>query len=335
MNPSELFILPEALPVLLLVPFLWILLRRLDRDGEKRLLSLIGPVVKRLAPELHLRERRLGRWLAAAAFLLAVVALLQPVAGSGGPTMELRGGDVLVCLDVSRSMLAGDTAPSRLERAKQEISLMADHLRGGRLGLVAFAGEAELISPLTGDMDSYLSLLEKTDPLSVRLGGTDLGVALETALRFLDDASWSTKTVLLITDGEDLEGRGQLAAEKCREQGVTVHCVGIGSEAGSKIVIDSEGEESFLLDRTGIEVVTSLRSQSLGRLAATTGGLYREAGARSTPIVDLYEEEIVPKAQSTFESEERRRQGNRYQWPLLVAFLLWLMELGLTDRMKR
>lgn len=335
MSLRELFILPEAIPLLLLVPLVWFLLRSLDRAGEKRLASLVGPVVKRLAPDLGAKERRLRRHLVVAGFFLALVALLQPVRGAGGPTVELRGVDLMVCLDVSQSMLARDMPPSRLERARAEIAALADNVPLARLGLVVFAGEARLLSPLTTDMKSYLSILSGADPLSVRRGGTDLGGALERALKALDESRGGSAAMLLITDGEDLGERGLSLAKKCGQSNAKIFCVGFGSVEGSKIAIDTEGEEVFLRDREGREVVSSMDSSGLRRIAEAAGGEFVEAGTRMMPLVELFEKRIAPLACSTFQSEERRRHGNRYQWPLLAAFFLWLLELCLTDRMKK
>ena len=138
----------------------------------------------------------------------------------------------------------------------------------------------------------------------------------------------------MITDGEDLEQSGLRVAEQCREQGITVHCVGFGSTLGSKIALEVEGVEEFLRDRAGNDVISAMDSASLRRIAATTGGEFIDAGRRPRLLLELYKERILPMARKAFESEERRERKNRFQWPLLAAFVLWTLELCLTDRKR-
>lgn len=320
---------PEALPLLLLAPLAWFVMRALQKGREKKLEQLVGPEVRRLAPDLGNRSAR--RWLACAALLLALIAVLQPLWGEGVAKIEQRGIDMLVCLDVSRSMLARDLEPSRLERAKLEIRSLAGRARGDRLGLVVFAGEARLVSPLTRDMESFMELVDMASPLSVERGGTDIGAALEKALDALAGSSGDHEVVLLFTDGEDLEQKGLAAAERCRERNITVHCIGLGSARGSKIALGTG--EGFLMDRSGNEVVSIMDPNALLRIAATAGGAFMDAGAR--PVLKLYEKEIQGKAQKTFDIEGRRERRMRFQWPLLAAFLLWIVEMSFTDRKIR
>jgi Ca-activated chloride channel family protein len=320
-----------ALPVILLAPVAWLVLRMVDRARAERLERLVGPRVRALTggPDAH---RRLRRTLLCGGLLLALVAAAQPRWGDPDDAHTQRGVDVLVCLDVSRSMLARDQAPDRLSAARREILALAERARGDRLGLVAFAGEAALAAPLTSDMESFASLLAQTGPLSVQRGGTDLGAALETALAALPTETGEHEVVLLLTDGEDIEGRGLQVAGRLAERGVAVHCVGFGSLRGSKITIERDGVESFLRDRAGSEVVSAMDPASLRRIAEVTGGDFLVAERRPQPLVELYETRVLPMARKTFEERRRRELPNRYQWALAAAFALWILELCLTDR---
>ena len=310
------FLWPEALPLLLLVPLAGLSFWALDRARARRLAPAVGPRAPMLAP---VRRRRVWFTLA---LLCAVLAVLQPAWGGGARALDSRGLDILVCLDVSRSMLARDLEPSRLERARREISALAERTEGDRLGLVVFAGDARLAVPLTRDMDSFRELVGLAGPLSVMRGGTDLGAALSTAL-----GSGDPDVVLLLTDGEDHEGKGRQVAETA---GVPVHCVGLGSRRGAKIPVDG----AFLRDRTGAEVVSALDPATLRRIAAATGGSFRDAHARPRALVELYEERILPMARETLEAKERRERENRFQWPLLAAFLFLMVDLWLHDRRR-
>jgi Ca-activated chloride channel family protein len=203
-------------------------------------------------------------------------------------------------------MLARDVAPDRLSRAKGEIRALAEGAKGDRLGLVVFAGEARAMVPLTEDMTSFLELLDLADPTSVARGGTDLGAALEAALDVLQGRRG---TVLLFTDGEDLGGRGLLAARLLAERGVEVSCIGLGTELGSKITTGG----GFVRDRSGEEVVSALDARGLRAIAEATGGTF----LASAPTISVTRRATAPE-----------RRENRYQWFLAGAVLLWLWDLS-------
>ena len=304
MTFESLFACPEALPLLLVGPAAWVALRAIDGWRVRRLARVVGPRVETLARDFSPGRRQTRRWLTVGALLLASVAALQPMWGEASSSVEQRGVDILICLDVSRSMLARDLAPDRLRRARAEIRGLAERARGDRIGLVAFAGEARLVAPLTQDLGSLVEILELVDPLTIEKGGTDLGSALEIALAGLRGASGDHETVLLLTDGEDLGGRGLEVARRCRERGITVHAVGFGSALGAKIPIDRGGREGYLRDRLGKEVISALDPTSLRLIAETTGGAY-VSGSRVDPLVELYERRILPMARKAFEFSGR------------------------------
>jgi Ca-activated chloride channel family protein len=316
---------PDALPLLALAPAVWILLALAERGRRRRLRRLAGPRAPSLAAERSGRARALGRALTATGLLLLLVALLGPLWGARD--VERRGVDLVLCLDVSRSMLARDVEPDRLAAARAEIRALAERARGDRLALVAFAGEARTLCPLTDDMASFVDLLELATPLAVRRGGSDLAAALETAMGLLPGRTGEHEAIVLLTDGEDLAGRGLAAARRSRELGITVHCVGYGTALGSKIAVG----DKYLRDRSGVEVVSALDAPSLDRIADATGGAFAEAPA----LLRLYEEKILPLAPLSFAATEERRQENRFQIPLLAAILLWLADLSLSDRRRR
>ena len=329
------FLRPEAWPVLLLVPAAGFLLWRLDLRRLRRALLVFGARAPRLASGPTAGRLRLRLALSVGALLLAALAVLEPAWGEGSRTAEQRGVDILVCLDVSRSMLARDIAPSRLGAAQREIRALAETVTGDRLGLVVFAGDARLMAPLTQDRDTFAALVDLADPEAVGVGGTDLGAALTAALEALAGATGDHEVVLLLTDGEDLEGRGARVAQTCREAGITVHCIGFGSPRGAKITLGGEGGESFLRDGTGRDVVSAMDPASLRRIAEVTGGTFVEAGGAGRPLVDLHEDRILPMARKALETEGTLERENRFQWVLLPAFLLWVTGLALSDRRGR
>lgn len=334
MSFADLFAAPEAALLLLLVPALWFLLHYMDRARGERLASAIGSSSDRLISDFAIEQRRARRRLMNLGFILAVFAVMQPLWGVDFRKYEQRGVDILICLDVSRSMLARDLPPNRLGAAHAQIRELSEQVSGDRLGLVAFAGEAKLTVPLTKDMGSFAELVEATDELSVERGGTDLGAALEAALAGLEGATGDHEAILLISDGEDLEQRGLRVAELCRQRNITIHCLGLGSALGSKITLQEQGRETFLRSASGDEVVSALDASGLKRIAERTGGVYLNASSRDQALIDLYRQRILPMARKSFEAEERSERQNRFQWPLLLAFLFWMLELRLTERRR-
>lgn len=331
---SDLFARPECLPLLLLAPLAYALLVARDRARARRRLRAFGPRESELAPDPRPAETRLRRALLAAALALALLAAAAPLIGEGPVLAPPRGADVVVALDVSRSMLARDVPPTRLERARREIRALASRARGDRLSLVLFAGEARLVAPLTEDASSFAEILDLADETSVARGGTDLGAAIEASLAALAGATGDHAAIVLVTDGEDLEAKGLRAAAACAERGITVHAVGIGSAIGSKIAVEGEGGETFLRDATGREVVSAMDPESLRRIAAATGGEFVDAGSLPEPLAQLHERRIVPMARRAFEAGEERERVPRFQWPLALAIVLLLAELALAERRK-
>ncbi len=332
---------PERLPWLLLAPLVWLLLRTLDRMRTRRVAALVGPRVSVVAAERSQARRATHRGLLALGLLAGLSACVHPTWGGDAPEIEPRGADVVVCLDVSRSMLARDVAPTRLARAQAEVRALCERARGDRLALVAFAGEARLLVPLTPDLRSLATLSDLADPSSVRRGGTDLGSALEAALAALEGRPPDTASVIVLTDGEDLGAPGPTgpsagaAADACARRGIVVHGVAVGTALGGKIPLETEGGTVFLRDRGGSDVVSTVDAAGLRRLAGRTGGAFVDATTTPRALVSLYEDHILPRAREATASEGRRRREDRFQGPLLLAIALFLADLALADRRRR
>lgn len=328
------FLRPLALLALAAVPAVAWLLRHLDAAGARRTQETAGLRAHLAAPALAASRRGLRAALFAGGLVLGVVALAGPVWGASARDIEHRGADVVVCLDVSRSMLARDVAPSRLDRARAEIAALAGRAQGDRLALVAFAGEARMLVPLTRDGATLAEVARHADPLSVAKGGTDLGAALDAALAALEGGEGGAEAIVLLSDGEDLGGAGLRAADRCRARGIAVHCAALGTALGSKVALDGPGGPQFLRDRSGAEVVSALDAASLRRIAEVSGGTFVDASAAPGALTLVYEESLLPLARRTFDSERRRRREDRFQWPLLGALVLWLLEMCLPDRRR-
>ncbi len=319
---SAWFLHPAAWPILGLAIVVCVLLMTLRRRRLRRLRATLGRRWDQLAP------RRRGGWAwFGAGTGLALIALLQPLGAETTRRVEERGIDILFCLDVSNSMFARDAAPHRLEAAKREITDLLERAPGDRFGLVVFAGDARLIAPLTRDRASMRQLLASASPLSVETGGTDLSAALERAGQALTNATGEHESIVLLTDGEDHGGRGALAAQTLSARGISVHAVGVGSVRGAKIPMRGGRHESYLRDRAGQDVISALDTRGLTDLARAGNGTYRTVNKNGTTLRALYDDALAPLARKSMLAREKRARENRYQWPLLLAFLCWIMDL--------
>ncbi len=274
--------------------------------------------------------------LGAAGILFLALATLGPVRGYTYRAVSRKGLDLVLCLDTSRSMLAQDLRPSRLERAKREVVGLLDVLRDDRVALVAFSGDTRDVAPLTRDRGTLEGLLAYVTPEDNREGGTDLAAALERALQLFDGRTGAHEAIVLLTDGEDLEGKAAAQAEEAVKRNIRVFVVGVGTEAGGKIpVLDEGGRSGFLRDPEGNEVVTKLGRESLAALAARTGGEFLSAEQSPTPLEDLYRARITGIEGREIEGGERRVPYDRFQWPLALGIACLLAEIFLRQRAPR
>jgi len=273
--------------------------------------------------------------VAALAVLLLALAALGPVRGYTYRSVSRRGLDLVLCLDTSRSMLAQDLRPSRLERAKREVVGLLDHLRGDRVALVAFSGDARDVAPLTRDRQTLERLLAFVTPEDNHEGGTNLAAAIDHALELFDGRTGAHEAVVLLTDGEDLEGEAAARADEASRRGIRIFVVGVGTEAGGKIPIVEGGVSSFLRDENGQEVVTRLERESLVALAEKTGGDFLSAEESPTALEDLYRARVSRIQGREIEGGERRVPYDRFQWPLALALACLVAEPVLRARARR
>lgn len=288
---------------------------------------------RRFLPEFA-ESRAIARaLLAVLAVGLLAVASSGPVRGFSEVALRRRGLDLVCCLDTSRSMLVRDLRPDRLTRARREIAGLIDRLQGDRVALVAFAGEARDVAPLTDDRTTLRALLERVSPADNTQGGTDLGAALSRALELFDGRTGAHEAIVVVTDGEDLEGRGLEVARAAAERGIRIYVVGMGTETGGKIpTVGSDGSERFVTDESGAEVVSALGGAGLAEIAAVSGGEFLPATRSATPLEDLYVHRISKLERRELEGGFERIPHDRYQWFLALAFACMAVEVGLRER---
>lgn len=313
--------------------FLWAAWRRRDalrRFGE-------GEVAMRLVAVVSARRRRWKAAAVVAGIMLLAFALAGPRYGTQLREVKREGIDLVIALDVSASMLAEDVAPNRLSRAKNELKKLLDELRGDRVGLVIFAGDAFIQCPLTSDYSALRLFLDVAGPGMIPTPGTDFSAALDVAMDAFEKSSapsgeQPTRAILFVSDGENHVADIDEMAAAARREGIVVFSTGVGETIGSPIPIyHNERRVGYKEDSEGKIVQTRLEESALRELASD-GGYFRIARTSSslpgimTALGRLERQEL---AREEFEEYEER-----FQWPLALALLLLGAERVFTDRRR-
>ncbi len=306
--------------------------RRRRRDLEQFATESILPD---LTATLSEPRRRGKRWLLLSAAALGFIALAGPEIGFDWEETQRRGIDVLIAVDVSRSMMARDIQPDRLRRAKLAVDDLVQRLGGDRVGLIAFAGTAFLQCPLTLDHAAFDRSLAALEPGIISAPGSNLASALDVAAKALESEAKNVKLLILFSDGEDLRGGALAAAERAAEDGILVFTVGVGTPAGELIPIADGPDGSFVKDESGRIVKSRLDEATLRKLAETTDGFYVPLGARAEGIDEIVERALAPIPREELASRLRQVPRNRYQWPLALALLLLAIEPFVGERRGR
>lgn len=304
--------------------------RALRIFAAEHLLGALAPDVSRARPIIK-------RILVLGAMIALILALIGPRWGLYWTEVQQRQLDLVVCLDVSNSMLAEDAGMSRLARAKDDIKRLLDQLHGTMIGLVVFAGSSDLACPLTDDYDFYRLALDDVGPHSVTKGGTDIGAALAAAVKAFGDERRQQRAILLMTDGEDQGDAAVKQARKAFEQGMIVYTIGIGDDQrGALIPIEKEGRRTYVM-HDGQQVWSKADPIKLTEIAHAGGGEYRPSGqvsATQRTLEWIYAERLLPMEKRLMEQKQRQERYPRFHWPATVALLLLMIE-ALTGERRR
>lgn len=283
-------------------------------------------------------RRRWKAILVSVAFGFGIIALARPGWNPKPKRIERHGRDVVFLLDVSKSMLAEDLVPNRLERAKLAIRDCVDRLEGDRVGLVAFAGTASVKCPLTLDYGFFRMILDTITTDSITRGGTMIGDAVRRVLdEVFDDQFKKYKDIVLITDGEDHDSFPVQAAEQAGEKGVRIIAIGLGDESeGKRIpVTDERGRRSFL-QHDGEEVWSRLDADTLRKMVnASANGKYLNVSTGTIDLGAVYTRLIASAEKREVESKMVKRYEEKFQIFLTVTFVLLCMELVVSERQRR
>jgi len=279
--------------------------------------------------------RRLQRCLLSLAVALLAVALAGPQWGYRWEVLNSRGNEIAFALDTSRSMLTPDMKPDRLTRAKLAIDDFVDHLDGDAVGIVAFAGSAFLVSPITLDYRAVHESLAAIDTETIPRGGTNIASAIAAADQALHRRAGGERILIIVSDGEDLEGDAVAAAQAAARDGLRIFTVGVGTAAGELIPLPLSLGGGFVKDDTGAFVRSRLDEPGLRAIAAAGGGFYAPLGVQGEGLETIWTQAIGPLAKHDLAFRQEKIYIERFQWPLAASLVLLLASLMVGTRRRR
>lgn len=320
---------------------LWVASRRI---AEKRLRAFFSERFAKEAAKSIDRKAKLWRFLASLAVLIFLAAALsRPLTGPKIQTAERQGFDFVVALDVSKSMLTEDVAPNRLAAVKKDFAEFLKHEAGDRIGLVLFAGEAFVQAPLTFDYDALGLVLDQAGPKSISLGSTDVAKAIERAQAMLEKNPAESRTLVIVSDGEDIKAEAVEAARKAHAKDhLTIYTVGVGTTEGGRVPAQDYSKESppdgrqkrYMRDEYGMEAYSRKDERTLRAIAEAGGGRYYDFKPGAQTFQLWHDQNLLTLAKK----DQKLDISDYFEWfqlPLLCAILLLVAEPLLHSRRKR
>jgi len=327
-NPDFLYLL-LLLPVFLLV-WIYNILRK--RNAIKKLGNT--EVLQRLMPDQSVSRPLIKYLLQVVAFIFLVIVLARPQYGSKMEEVKRKGVEVIIALDVSNSMLAEDIQPSRLERAKQAITRLAESLSEDKIGLVVFAGDAYTQIPVTTDYVSAKMFLSTISPDMVPKQGTAIGSAISLAMKSFSPGKDKSRAIILITDGENHEDDPVAKAKEAAAEGIVIYTVGIGSAEGVPIQVTVDGKKDFMKDRDGNTVITKLDENILKEIAVAGNGKYVRASNSNIGLDQVFSDIRAMKKQE-LEGKIYTEYNDQFQIFAGIALFFLLVEFIIMERKNR
>jgi Ca-activated chloride channel family protein len=333
--------LPVGLAACLCLVWLW---RRYDARQHAALALFVSSHLRtQLTQSVSIGRRRMQRALTLGALAMVFVALAGPLVGYRWEQISRRGIEIIFAVDTSRSMSTPDVKPDRLTRAKLAIEDFTNELDGDAVGLVGFAGDAFLVCPITLDYGAFHESLHAIDMTTIPRGGTNIASAIREAQAALRRRAASDKILILITDGEDLEGDALIAAQAAaRQDGLKIYTVGVGTAQGDLIPLNDmpnggyAKNGGFVKDESGGFVKSRLDEPALKAIAAATGGQYAPLGAQGQGLQAIYRGSLAPLLKHDLASRQQKVYIQRYQWPLAGSLALLLLSsiIGTRRRLR-
>lgn len=314
------------LPVIVLV-FLFNLYWKRKKQREFGDLDL----VKKLSPESSYFKPILKLVVLLLALTGLILGLVNPKIGTKMETVKREGIDIVFAIDVSKSMLAEDVAPSRLDKSKQIVSQIISQLGSDRIGIVAYAGNSFPVLPITTDYSVAKMFLQSMNTDMVSSVGTSLDEAIKLSSTYFDDKKTS-KLLIMVSDGEDHSDGAETAAEEANKLGIKIITIGVGTEKGGPIPLKRNGVvESFKRDSNNEVVITKLNQESLIAIAKATKGGYVN-GSNTKEVLEYVKNALNNIEKTEFEATQMADFQSQFQWFLGIAFVLLLLDVFLLER---
>ena len=311
--------------------------RRYDAQQQAALTQFVAPHLRRsLTSSVSGVGRFIQRGLLLGSVLCLCATLAGPLLGYHWEKISRRGNEVVFAIDTSRSMLTPDVNPNRLTRAKLAIDDMARQLDGDGIGIVAFAGSAFLVCPLTLDYGAFHQSLDAIDVHTIPRGGTNIPSAILAARAALSRRPGSDRVLILVTDGENLEGDALNAAKEAAAQdGLKIYTVGVGSAEGDLIPLPSDQGGGFVKDEKGALVKSHLDEAGLTAIASATSGAYVQLGGQGEGFETFLRTVFGSVTKHDLIYQQRKIYNQRYQWPLAASLMMLLASLVVGTRRSR
>lgn len=307
--------------------FVWASRYRRKQLSRFALQQVLSSIVLSFSPKKY----RLKFFLLLTGMIFVVIALMRPQWGFHWQEIKRKGVDILIAVDVSKSMLAQDIKPDRLSRSKLAIKDLVKKLQGDRIGLISFAGTAFLQCPLTLDYSGFLFILDDLGVDTIPRGGTSISSAIKEAVAGYKGGEKKYKALVIITDGENHEGDPLKLAEEAQKEGINIFCIGIGTPEGELIpIVDAQGSKSFLKDKDSNVVKTRLNEEILQRIALSTGGSYVKATPLDFGLDLIYDKKISKMEKKELEARMTKLYEDKFQIFLLLALALFVLEFFIT-----
>ncbi|MDN3678513.1 VWA domain-containing protein [Flavobacterium paronense] len=316
-----------VIPVMALL-FLYIQFWKRKKQREFGDLDLI----KKLSPEKSVFKSALKLAVILLALTCLIIGLVNPKIGTKLETVKREGIDIIFAIDVSKSMLAEDVAPSRLEKSKQLVSQIINNLGSDRIGIIAYSGSAFPVLPITSDYSVGKMFLQTMNPGMISAQGTSIDQAINLATTYIDKKDKTNKLLIIITDGEDHSDAAADAAEEAKKVGLKIMTIGVGTEKGGTIPLKRNGVvESFQRDQNGEVVITKRNAEVLKAIAKSAGGGYVD-GNSTKDVLDYVKNALDNIQKTEFESTQMADFKSQFQWFLGFGFFLLFLDVFLLEK---
>lgn len=326
LDESKYFYLLFLLPILVGL-FLWVELwkRKKQKEfGDVKLVAKLSPEKSNFKPVLKFIVILLG-------INMLVLALVNPKIGTKVEKVKREGIDIVFAIDISKSMLCEDIAPSRLEKSKQLVSQIINGLGSDRIGIIAYSGSAFPVLPITTDYNAAKMFLQGMNPGMISSQGSNLDEAIQLTERYFEGSGNTSKLLVMVTDGEDHSERAQEAAAQAIKKGIKIITIGVGTTNGGPIPIRNGNTVVYHKDNEGKTVITKLQPAALEAIAKNAKGGYIN-GINTKQVVDFMRKSLNNIQKTEFEATELANFQSQFQWFLGIAFFLFFLDIFLLER---